>query len=52
MDVAFANLCVKGRVIADLEPTPSVYLTAGGVPMFVNDHDRNLRFLTTAAAQT
>ncbi|ONK09566.1 glycosyl hydrolase family 28 protein [Streptomyces sp. MP131-18] len=52
-DVTFENLRINGRVIRDSGGKPAWYLTSDGVPMFVNDHVRNLRFLTTeeAAAQ-
>ncbi|MEO3752416.1 glycosyl hydrolase family 28 protein [Streptomyces sp. B6B3] len=52
-DVTFENLVVNGRVLRDSGGKPSWYLAADGVPMFANDHVRNLRFLTTeeAAAQ-
>jgi hypothetical protein len=52
-DVTFENLVINGRVIRDSGGKPAWYLASDGVPMFVNDHVRNLRFLTTeeAAAQ-
>jgi hypothetical protein len=49
-DVTFENLRVNGRVIADSAQKPRWYATYDGVPMFVNDHVRNLRFLTTDEA--
>ncbi|MFD5320396.1 glycosyl hydrolase family 28 protein [Streptomyces sp. NPDC127098] len=49
-DVTFENLLVNGRVIADSTGKPNWYLASDGVPMFVNEHVRNLRFLTTAEA--
>ncbi len=49
-DVTFENLVVNGRVIRDSGGKPSWYLASDAVPMFVNDHVRNLRFLTTAEA--
>ncbi|MBA2950138.1 glycosyl hydrolase family 28 protein [Streptomyces himalayensis] len=52
-DITFENLRINGRVIRDSGGKPAWYLASDGVPMFVNDHVRNLRFLTTeeAAAQ-
>jgi hypothetical protein len=52
-DVTFENLVINGRVIRDSGGKPSWYLASDGVPMFANDHVKNLRFLTTeeAAAQ-
>ncbi|MFE9645068.1 glycosyl hydrolase family 28 protein [Streptomyces sp. NPDC006365] len=49
-DVTFENLRVNGRVIADSTGKPRWYLASDGVPMFVNEHVQNLRFLTTAEA--
>ncbi|MET9831837.1 glycosyl hydrolase family 28 protein [Streptomyces sp. NPDC006385] len=49
-DVTFENLRVNGRVIADSGGKPAWYLAADGVPMFVNEHVKNLRFLTTEEA--
>ncbi|UUU23735.1 glycosyl hydrolase family 28 protein [Streptomyces sp. DSM 40750] len=49
-DVTFENLRVNGRVIADSTGKPRWYLAADGVPMFVNEHVKNLRFLTTEEA--
>ncbi|WP_350277985.1 glycosyl hydrolase family 28 protein [Kribbella sp. HUAS MG21] len=49
-DVTFENLVVNGRVIRDSGGKPSWYLASDGVPLFVNDHVRNLRFLTTEEA--
>ncbi|WP_411150973.1 glycosyl hydrolase family 28 protein [Streptomyces sp. A30] len=50
-DVTFENLRVNGRVIADSTGKPKWYLASDGVPMFVNEHVTNLRFLTTAEAE-
>ncbi|MBA2950135.1 glycosyl hydrolase family 28 protein [Streptomyces himalayensis] len=52
-DVTFENLRINGRVIRDSGGKPAWYLASDGVPMFVNEHVQNLRFLTTeeAAAQ-
>ncbi|MFF8394075.1 glycosyl hydrolase family 28 protein [Streptomyces sp. NPDC016172] len=50
-DVTFENLRVNGRVIADSTGKPRWYLAADGVPMFVNEHVTNLKFLTTAEAE-
>ncbi|MBA4861015.1 right-handed parallel beta-helix repeat-containing protein [Streptomyces sp. PSKA54] len=49
-DVTFENLRVNGRVIADSTGKPRWYLASDGVPMFVNEHVQNLRFLTTEEA--
>ncbi|MFF5515623.1 glycosyl hydrolase family 28 protein [Streptomyces coeruleorubidus] len=49
-DVTFENLRVNGRVIADSSGKPKWYLASDGVPMFVNEHVTNLKFLTTAEA--
>jgi hypothetical protein len=37
-------------VIADSTGKPKWYLASDGVPMFVNEHVTNLKFLTTAEA--
>ncbi|MFI7018959.1 glycosyl hydrolase family 28 protein [Streptomyces sp. NPDC050164] len=50
-DVTFENLRVNGRVIADSTGKPRWYLASDGVPMFVNEHVTNLKFLTTAEAE-
>jgi hypothetical protein len=49
-DVTFENLRVNGKLIADSTGKPRWYLASDGVPMFVNEHVQNLRFLTTAEA--
>ncbi|TLS46831.1 endo-polygalacturonase [Streptomyces montanus] len=49
-DVTFENLRVNGKVIADSTGKPKWYLASDGVPMFVNEYVRNLRFLTTEEA--
>ncbi|MBC9730645.1 glycosyl hydrolase family 28 protein [Streptomyces sp. TRM68367] len=49
-DVTFENLRVNGRVIRDSGGKPRWYLASDGVPMFVNEHVQNLRFLTTEEA--
>ncbi len=49
-DVTFENLRVNGRLIADSTGKPRWYLASDGVPMFVNEHVKNLRFLTTEGA--
>jgi hypothetical protein len=49
-DVTFENLRVNGRVIADSTGKPRWFLASDGVPMFVNEYVKNLRFLTTAEA--
>ncbi|MFK4106036.1 glycosyl hydrolase family 28 protein [Streptomyces sp. NPDC019531] len=49
-DVTFENLRVNGRVIADSTGKPGWFLASDGVPMFVNEYVKNLRFLTTAEA--
>jgi hypothetical protein len=48
--VTFENLVINGRVIRDSGGKPAWYLASDGMPMFVNDHVRNLRFLTTEEA--
>jgi hypothetical protein len=52
-DVTFENLVINDTVIRDSGGKPAYYLASDGVPMFVNDHVKNLRLLTTeeAAAQ-
>ncbi|MBA4866509.1 endo-polygalacturonase [Streptomyces sp. PSKA54] len=49
-DITFENLRVNDRVIADSTGKPRWYLASDGVPMFVNEHVQNLRFLTTTEA--
>ncbi|WP_151476935.1 glycosyl hydrolase family 28 protein [Streptomyces albicerus] len=49
-DVTFENLRVNGKLIADSTGKPRWYLASDGVPMFVNEHVQNLRFLTTEEA--
>jgi hypothetical protein len=49
-DVTFENLRINGRVIRDSGGKPSWYAASDAVPMFVNDHVRNLKFLTTEEA--
>lgn len=46
-DVTFENLRINGRTISENTGKPAWYQASDGVPMFVNDHVRNLRFLTT-----
>ncbi|MFF8841199.1 glycosyl hydrolase family 28 protein [Streptomyces sp. NPDC015127] len=49
-DVTFENLVLNGTVIADSMRKPGWYLTTDFVPMHVNEHVTDLRFLTTAEA--
>lgn len=49
-NVTFENLVVGGTVIADSMKKPTWYMAADFVPMHVNEHVTNLRFLTTAEA--
>ncbi|MFE4799370.1 glycosyl hydrolase family 28 protein [Streptomyces sp. NPDC056708] len=51
-DVTFENLQVNGRVIADSMKKPTWYLTTDTIPMHTNEHVTNLKFLTTAEAET
>ncbi|RVX45611.1 putative Ig domain-containing protein [Nonomuraea polychroma] len=48
-NVTFQNLAINGTVIADTMQKPRWYLTQDMVPMFVNEHVKNLRFLDAAA---
>ncbi|MFJ8542320.1 glycosyl hydrolase family 28 protein [Streptomyces sp. NPDC093586] len=50
-NVTFENLVVNGTVVADSMKKPAWYLTTDFVPMHVNEHVTNLRFLTTAEAE-
>ncbi|MFE3138464.1 hypothetical protein [Streptomyces scopuliridis] len=49
-DVTLENLVINGRVIRDSGGKPGWYLASDAVPMFVNEHVHNLRFLTTEEA--
>ncbi|MFD5163136.1 putative Ig domain-containing protein [Streptomyces hawaiiensis] len=49
-NVTFQNLAINGTVIADTMQKPRWYLTTDTVPMFVNEHVTNLRFLDAATA--
>jgi hypothetical protein len=49
-DVTFENLVINGRVLRDSGGKPSWYAASDAIPMFVNDHVRNLKFLTTEEA--
>lgn len=44
-NLTFQNLAINGTVIADTMQKPRWYLTPDMVPMFVNEHVRDLRFL-------
>ncbi|MDT0544592.1 MULTISPECIES: glycosyl hydrolase family 28 protein [Streptomyces] len=50
-DVTFENLVLNGAVIADSMKKPGWYLTTDFVPMHVNEHVTNLKFITTAEAE-
>ncbi|WP_188197046.1 Ig domain-containing protein [Nonomuraea sp. SYSU D8015] len=47
-NVTFQNLAINGTVIADTMQKPRWYLTPDMVPMFVNEHVKDLRFLDSA----
>jgi hypothetical protein len=47
-NVTFQNLAINGTVIADTMQKPRWYLTQDMVPMFVNEHVKDLRFLDPA----
>ncbi|MFI7705699.1 putative Ig domain-containing protein [Nonomuraea sp. NPDC049480] len=49
-NVTFQNLAINGTVIADTMQKPRWYLTQDMVPMFVNEHVKDLRFLDSATA--
>jgi polygalacturonase len=51
-DVTYQNLAVNGTVIADTMQKPRWYLTSDKVPMHVNEHVTNLRFLDSGTAPT
>ncbi|WP_326613945.1 glycoside hydrolase family 28 protein [Streptomyces scopuliridis] len=51
-NVTFENLVVNGVVIADSMEKPGWYPTSDFVPMHVNEHVKNLTFLTSAEAAT
>jgi hypothetical protein len=51
-DVTFQNLLVNGTVIADTMQKPGWYVTSDFVPMHVNEHVTNLRFLAANTAPT
>ena len=51
-DVTYQNLAVNGTVIADTMQKPRWYLTSDKVPMHVNEHVTNLRFLDAGTAPT
>ncbi|MDX3231647.1 glycosyl hydrolase family 28 protein [Streptomyces sp. ME19-01-6] len=48
--VTFENLVLNGKVIADSMKKPGWYLTTDYIPMHINEHVTNLKFLTTAEA--
>ncbi|MFI6335305.1 glycosyl hydrolase family 28 protein [Streptomyces sp. NPDC050535] len=49
-DVTFENLVVNGTVIADSMRKPGWFKTSDLVPMYANEHVKDLKFLTTAEA--
>ncbi|MFD3309095.1 putative Ig domain-containing protein [Streptomyces sp. NPDC058694] len=49
-NVTFQNLTVNGTVVHDGMEKPGWFLTTDMVPMFANEHVRNLRFLDEATA--
>ncbi|GKQ37069.1 putative Ig domain-containing protein [Streptomyces sp. A012304] len=49
-NVTFQNLAINGTVIYDKMRKPGWYLTTDMVPMFANEHVKNLRFLDAATA--
>jgi hypothetical protein len=50
-NLTFQNMAINGLVIADnMKEKPRWYLTQDQVPMFVNEHVQNLRFLDAATA--
>jgi len=51
-DVTFQNLAVNGTVIADTMKKPRWFVTSDFVPMHVNEHVSNLRFLDASTAPT
>lgn len=51
-DVTFQNLVVNGTVIADTMQKPRWFSVADMVPMHVNEHVTNLRWLDAATAPT
>ncbi|NGO07759.1 endo-polygalacturonase [Streptomyces sp. HC44] len=44
-NLTFQNMAINGTVIADTMQKPRWYLTPDMVPMFVNEHVKDLRFL-------
>ena len=51
-DVTFQNLVVNGTVMASTMRKPGWYTVADMVPMHVNEHVKNLRWLDAATAPT
>jgi hypothetical protein len=49
-NVTFENLVVNGVVIADSMKKAGWYQTSDFVPMYANEHVKNLKFITTAEA--
>jgi hypothetical protein len=45
--IAFENLVINGKQIADTMKKPTWYETSDFVPMFANDHTNNLTFRAT-----
>lgn len=45
--VRFENLVINGKLIADSMRKPTWYLSSDFVPMFANDHTKNLVFVAT-----
>lgn len=51
-DVTFQNLVVNGTLIADTMQKPKWFATTDFVPMYANEHVKNLRFLAPDAPLT
>ncbi|WP_205325145.1 glycosyl hydrolase family 28 protein [Glycomyces sp. YM15] len=51
-DVTFQNLSINGKVIADTMQKPRWFKMTDMVPMHVNEHVTNLRFIDAATAPT
>ncbi|MFJ8539987.1 putative Ig domain-containing protein [Streptomyces sp. NPDC093591] len=49
-NLTFQNLAINGTVVHDKMRKPGWYLTTDMVPMFANEHVKNLRFLDSATA--
>jgi hypothetical protein len=48
-DVTFENLVLNGKVVSDTDGHARWYKTSDFVPIFTNEHVRNLRFLPSGA---